>query len=219
MFLEPTEKIKISAIDDQLIFRELLSRALRSIPEFDFLEAYSDGNMFIESISANPALKPHIAIIDMDMPKMSGEELNKILQEKYSEVKVIVLSMHTDASTITNIINSGAASYLLKDSPISELLWAINSVYRTGFYLNNLIVDKLREGKERKSPAINGISPREIEVLDLICKEYTNSEIAEKLNISIRTVDTHRKSLLTKTESRNTAGLVLFAVKNRLLEC
>ncbi|WP_207531934.1 response regulator [Desertivirga arenae] len=217
MFLEPTEKIKISAVDDQLIFRELLSRALKSIPEFEFLNAYSDGSAFLESIATTPALKPNIAIIDIDMPEMSGEELNEILHQKYPDIKVIVLSMHTDSPTISSVINSGAASYLPKDSPISELLWAINSVYRTGFYLNNQVVDKLREGKERKTVSINGISPREVEVLNLICKEYTNAEIADKLNISIRTVDTHRKSLLLKTESRNTAGLVLFAVKNQLL--
>ncbi|WP_207536149.1 response regulator [Desertivirga arenae] len=215
----PTSQIKISLVDDQKIIRELLSRALGTIPEFNFIETYSDGIAFLEHLNAYPEKKPDIAIIDVDMPVMSGEELNERLQVEYPEIKVLVLSMHIDAVTIAKMINAGVASYLPKDCAISELLWAINSVFRTGSYLNSEVVDKLRENNEKTRKIVNsdGITQREAEVLELICQEYTNADIAEKLNVSVRTVDTHRKRLLFKAGCKNTAGLVLYAMKNNLI--
>jgi len=168
---------------------------------------------------------PDIAIIDMDMPGMNGIELNTVLHQQYTRIKVIVLSVHVQPLLITQMINAGAAAYLAKNCDKSELITAIETVYKTGFYFNPGVLTALRESANYRAQTQKNISnipvkltSREKQVLELICKEYSNAEIGEQLFLSTRTIEGHRNNLINKAGCRNTAGLVLFAIKYSLFQ-
>jgi DNA-binding NarL/FixJ family response regulator len=159
------------------------------------------------------------------MPEMNGAELTEVLQKKYPTVKVIILSAYDQERFVHKMVEAGAAGYLFKNCDIEEVLLAINTTFKSGFYFNDAVLSAMRNGAKYKGGPLRNIanvaielSDREQEVLHLICKEFTNPEIAAQLHISPRTVDGHRNNLLAKTGSRNTAGLVLFAVSNNLFD-
>ena len=214
--------ILISLIDDQQLFRSGLASLIRSVPGFTLLSEAENGKLFIEDLESSGAL-PHIALIDMEMPEMNGVELNAALQKKYPSIKVIVLSTYNQERFIAKMIEAGACGYLTKNCEIEELKTAINSTYKNGFYFNQDTLAAMRNISQYKSSDIKNISniaieltAREKEVLVLLCNELSNNEIGERLFISPRTVEGHRNNLLSKTGCRNTAGLVIFAIKNNL---
>ena len=214
--------ILISLIDDQQLFRSGLASLIRSVPGFTLLSEAENGKLFIEGLESSGAL-PHIALIDMEMPEMNGVELNAILQQKYPSIKVIVLSTYNQERFIAKMIEAGACGYLTKNCEIEELKTAINSTYKNGFYFNRDTLAAMRNASQYKLSDIKNISniaieltAREKEVLVLLCNELSNIEIGERLFISPRTVEGHRNNLLSKTGCRNTAGLVIFAIKNNL---
>jgi len=161
----------------------------------------------------------------MDMPGMNGIELNTILHQQYTSIKVIVLSVHVQPLLITQMINAGAAAYLAKNCDKNELITAIETVYKTGFYFNAGALMALRDSANYRAQTQKNISnipvkltAREKQVLELICKEYNNAEIAQQLFLSTRTIEGHRNNLINKAGCRNTAGLVLFAIKYSLFQ-
>ncbi|GAB2819473.1 response regulator transcription factor [Ferruginibacter profundus] len=217
-------EILISLVDDQQLFRSGLAGLIRSVPGFTLFSEAENGKVFIEQL-ANSSRLPDIALIDMHMPEMNGVELNDILQKKYPAIKVLVLSVYDQERFIGKMIEAGASGYLTKNCEIEELVTAINTAYKTGFYFNPVTLKAMHKALQFRSGdirSLNNISieltAREKEVLSLLCKEFTNTEIAEKLFISPRTVEGHRNNLLLKSGSRNTAGLVIFAIKNGLFE-
>ncbi len=215
-------EIKISLADDQELFRSGLAALIKSVPGFSLLNEAENGKVFIEQLQSGTQL-PDIALIDMHMPEMNGVELNEFLQRQYPSVKVLILSVYDQERFIAKMIEAGACGYLSKNCEISELISAVNSAYKNGFYFNQLILKAMRKASQYKSADLKNISnisieltAREKEILILLCKEYTTSEIGEQLFISPRTVEGHRNNLLIKTGCRNTAGLVIFAVKNNI---
>jgi DNA-binding NarL/FixJ family response regulator len=216
--------IKIAIADDQNLFRQSFGILINSVEQFNLISESDNGISFLNNLKPKDSL-PDIAIIDMDMPGMNGIELNNKLHELYPQIKVIVLSVHDQPLLVTQMINAGAAAYLAKNCDKNELIIAIETVYKTGFYFNNHTVMALRNSANHKvqtQKTINSIpvklTTREKQVLDLICKEYSNAEIAEQLFISQRTVEGHRVNLINKAACRNTAGLVLFAIKYSLFQ-
>ena len=214
--------ILISLIDDQQLFRSGLASLIQSVPGFTLLSEAENGKIFIDQLEASARL-PDIALIDMEMPEMNGVELNAALQKKYPSIKVIVLSTYNQERFIAKMIEAGACGYLTKNCEIEELKTAINSTYKNGFYFNQDTLAAMRNISQYKSSDIKNISniaieltAREKEVLVLLCNELSNIEIGERLFISPRTVEGHRNNLLSKTGCRNTAGLVIFAIKNNL---
>ena len=214
----------ISLVDDQQLFRSGLASLIQSVPGFTLLSEAENGKHFIEQLESSGTL-PHIALIDMEMPVMNGVELNALLQKDYSSIKVIVLSTYNQERFISKMIEAGACGYLTKNCEIEELMTAINSTYKNGFYFNQDTLAAMRNTSHYKSSDIKNISnitieltAREKEVLILLCKELSNIEIGELLFISPRTVEGHRNNLLSKTGCRNTAGLVIFAIKNNLFQ-
>jgi len=217
-------EIRISLADDQQLFRSGLAALIRSVPGFILLNEAENGKVFIEQLQSANQL-PDIALIDMHMPEMNGVELNEILQKRYPAVKVLILSVYDQERFIAKMIEAGACGYLSKNCEIDELISAVNSAYKNGFYFNHLTLKAMRKASQYKSTDLKNISnisieltSREKEILILLCKEFTTSEIGEQLFISPRTVEGHRNNLLTKTGCRNTAGLVIFAVKNELFD-
>lgn len=216
--------ILISLVDDQQLFRSGLAALIRSVPGFTLLSEAENGKLFMEELESSGVL-PHIALIDMEMPVMNGVELNALLQKKYPTVNVLVLSTYNQERFIGKMIEAGACGYLTKNCEIAELITAINSTYKNGFYFNQDTLSAMRNMSQYKSSEIKNISniaieltAREKEILVLLCKELSNIEIGQQLFISPRTVEGHRNNLLNKTGCRNTAGLVIFAIKNDLFQ-
>lgn len=218
------EKIRIALADDQQIFRRGLALLIGGVADFSIVLQAANGEEFLKQLAVMSEL-PHIAMIDMEMPAMDGIGLNAILKEKYPSVKVIILSVHEKERLIARMIEAGASGYLFKNCDPEELTEAIYSTYRNGFYINQQVLKAIQHASSAKTRQLSNINnipleltKREEEILQLICRELSNGEIAEQLFISVRTVEGHRNNLLMKTGCHNTAGLVLFAVKQGIFE-
>lgn len=218
------DKIKISIVDDQHLFRKGLAALIEGAENFELVAEAESGKILLEQIASLNEL-PDIALVDMNMPEMNGIELAKILHNTYPSIKIIILTVHDQERFISKMIHEGASGYLIKNCEIDELMHAIYTVQQTGFYINDLTLKAMTNASKYKGDNITNINnipieitKREHEVLQMICMQWTNSEIADKLFVSVRTVDGHRNNLLTKTGCRNTAGLVLFAVSNGLFD-
>jgi DNA-binding NarL/FixJ family response regulator len=159
------------------------------------------------------------------MPELNGVETTKLIHKSYPSLKVIILSVYSEDRFVTHLMDLGVNAYLFKNVEPREVERAIRTVFETDFYFNEAFLSALKNRMLIKKPRRlltdnlpATLTHREIEVLTLICKQLTAPEIAERLSVSIRTIDGHRANLLEKTQSRNTAGLVLFAIKNRLVD-
>jgi DNA-binding NarL/FixJ family response regulator len=218
------DKINVAIVDDQNLFRQSLALLINSVGDFRLVNDSAGGQSFLDFLK-NTDSPVNVAVIDMDMPGMNGIQLNKALHEYYPEIRVVILSVHVNEALITQMINAGAASYLAKNCDKDELIMAINTVHKHGFYFNNDALNAIRNSANHKSQSqviLNSLTisltRREKQILLLICREYNNAEIANELFLSVRTVEGHRNNLLIKTNCRNTAGLVLFAIKTGLFE-
>src|ERR1700744_3806316 len=218
-------RISVFVVDDQNLFRQSLALLIKSIDNFDLAGEFESGDAFLAKVPSLPPYLSYIALVDLDMPGINGMEVTKIINEKYPRIKVIVLTVHVNATLISQMINGGACAYLAKNCDSYELKLAIETVNKNGFYFNRQVLYALQKTPRSKKTVATDtplntlpvdLTPRELEVLLLICYEYTSAEISEKLYISQRTVEGYKQSLLTKTGARTIAGLVLFALKHGL---
>jgi DNA-binding NarL/FixJ family response regulator len=206
--------------DDHKIFRDGIVSILEDIDDMQVSQQADDGQEVLEKIEKE---QPHIILMDITMGDTSGIDITKIVKTKYPEIKVLVLSMHAESGYIVKALEAGASGYLLKDAGSIEMINAIRTVFNGDTYysqqVSNILVQHITQGSQPKSDR-EGIplTTREIEILKLIAEEFSNPEIAEKLFISIRTVDTHRRNLLEKLAVKNTAGLVKYALKHGIVK-
>lgn len=214
--------IKVMIADDHQLFRRGLVAVLEELKGIKVINEAAHGKELLEKLVLE---KPDIILMDIKMPILDGIETTKIIINKYPEIKVIMLTMHNEETFITHLVNLGVHGYLLKNTDIQEVERALHKVMEQGYYFNNQISDILLNGiiiERRKRPKETenqlNFSKREFEVLQYICDGYTNSEIAEKLFLSTRTVEGYRFKLCEKVGVKNTAGLVRFAIKNGLVE-
>lgn len=214
--------IHLAIADNQTLFRQALCLLLKHEKGLSLDVQAENGQQLLQLLGDANKL-PDIALIDIDMPEMTGIELNHQLQKYFPSIKVITLSIFSSPSYISKLIGEGICAYLIKNCDKEELVNAINTVHCTGFYANHqsmLAVQYAALLKKTQSKNLSEIilcvTKREKQVLEMICCELSTAEIADKLYLSIRTVEGHRKNLLLKTGSHNTAGLVLFAVKTGL---
>lgn len=215
--------ISIAIIDDQQLFRESLNNLLSTVPDFHCILQCGNGAEFLSALEQNPALQPSVALLDLEMPVMNGVELNKILQEHYPDIKVVILSVHANERLIASLIRDGADGYLTKNCDKEELVGAIKMLHNNGYYINKMTLQAMQQNAGNKIATVQNVnnipvnlSKRETEILQLICMEYSNTEIAEKLFLSARTVEGHRNNMLNKVGCKNSAGLVLFAVRHQI---
>ena len=214
-------KIKIAIADDYKIYRDGLKVHLASD---DKLEVVLEADNGEELLKALPEAKPDVIIMDLKMPIMDGMEATKEVRKKYAGIKVLVVTMYEDDKFIIHMMENGANGYLLKNTEPEELQRSIYSVHETGYYFNDLVNKALLKKlilKGNIKPSFNQdveFSERELEVLKLICEEKTAAEIGKQLFISPRTVEGHRTKLIEKVGVRNTAGLVMFAIKSGIVE-
>lgn len=211
------KKYSILLVDDHKLFREGLKVLLENLEYVKKVGEAANGKVFLEIIQNE---MPDIVFMDMEMPEMDGiTATNKAIQQ-FPDINIVALSMYGDENYYTQMINAGAKGFLLKNSGINDVENAIHSVISGNNFFSPEILKRLIQGfgKKRESTKNHELTEREIEVLFHICKGLSNQEIADKLFLSKRTVDKHRENLLSKTNSKNTAGLVIFAVKNNIVE-
>lgn len=212
------EKIKVLLADDHKIFREGLRSILEKEKDMEVLDEASNGTEVIEKIAK---LAVDVLVLDIDIGTPNGIEITEAVSSSHPDVKILILSMMGLHDFVIQALEKGAIGFLLKNTGKDEVLTAIRSVAKGDSYFSRevsaILIEQLNNPVlARKKNSDIPISPREIEVLKLIAQEYSNSEIAEKLYISIRTVDTHRRNLLEKLGVKNTAGLVKFAIQKGL---
>ncbi|HHU98540.1 MAG TPA: response regulator transcription factor [Bacteroidales bacterium] len=211
------EKIRIALADDHQLFRNGLKILLGGYPEFEVVAEASNGTELLKVLENCPT---DIVLMDINMPEMDGVEATSRISRQIPEVFVIALSMYGEEEYYYRMVEAGAKGFILKDSDISDVHDAIIAVHRGGNYFSQeLLYHVIRRIKNREQEEkSSNLSRREKEILFKICEGLSNHEIAEELFISKRTVDKHRANLLAKTGSKNTASLILYAIKNRLIE-
>lgn len=212
--------IKILVADDHKVFREGIISLLQDIPEMIVVAEAGNAE---EVISQARLHQPNLVLMDITMGSSTGIEATRILKEEFPATRVLVLSMHDEYSYISGVLEAGASGYILKDAGKSELVSAILAVAAGNTFFSqrvssNLLQKLLPQEKGKTEKKGVPLTKREIEILQFISEGFSNAEIAGKLFISARTVDTHRRNLLEKTGVKNTAGLVRYAIKNGIVE-
>jgi DNA-binding NarL/FixJ family response regulator len=215
------EIIKVAIADDHKIFRKGVILSLRSFTNIKFVLEAENGEELLNGIAV---AEPDVVLMDLRMPLKDGIETTKVLSKQYPHIHVIVLSMYEDDRFVSHMMENGANGYLLKNAEPQEIRRAIMDVYEKGYYLNNFvnrILLKKAHAKQKVIPSLNNeitLTDKEKDVLRFICMEFTAQEIAQKMEISPRTVEAIKDRLMERFGSKNTAGLVFFAVKNNLVD-
>jgi DNA-binding NarL/FixJ family response regulator len=215
------EQIKIGIADDHKIFRKGVILSLRQYTNLSFIIEADNGDEMIEKLATE---KPDVILLDLRMPGKDGIEATKEISKKYPDIRILILTMYEDERFVSHLMENGANGYLLKNAEPAEIKKAILEVMVKGFYLNNFvnrILLKKSSNKGKPIPSLNSevvLSDKEKEVIQLLCREYTASEIATKMDISARTVESIKDRLMERFGTKNTAGLVFFAVKNNLID-
>ena len=210
-------KLNILVTDDHTLFRKGMLMLVKSFSEVEAVDEASNGK---EAMAKLKDRSFDLVLLDLEMPIQDGWETSKKIIAKYPDVKIIMVSMHDSLQTISDLIEIGVHSYLLKKAQPDEVHTAITSVINNDFYYNKLVSKALHKKIQKdRMEKPNGVRPgdvsaREVEILELICQELTMKEIGEKLFLSEQTIQTHRKNLMKKTHAKNTVGLVKYAFQN-----
>lgn len=213
--------IKVAIADDHKIFRKGVILSLRPYTNIKFVLEAENGD---ELLAGLKDAAPDVVLMDLRMPQKDGIETTKIISKQYPNMFVLVLSMYEDERFVSHLMENGANGYLLKNAEPQEIRKAIMDVHEKGYYLNNFvnrILIKKAHTRQKTIPSLNSeitVSDKEREVLRYICMEFTAQEIAQKMDISPRTVEAIKDRLMERFGSKNTAGLVFFAVKNNLVD-
>jgi DNA-binding NarL/FixJ family response regulator len=220
--MKDSTPIRIVLADDHEIFRDGFKTMIKKQPSVDLIGEAADGEQLIEVARR---LKPDVVVTDIKMPKMDGLEATKILSAEFPNMGIIALSMIDEESQIIDMMEAGAKGYLLKNAHKKEIIEAIKAVNENHIYycngtsakLSRMIAksDKILFNKRVSKP---DLSQKEIDVILLICQEKTNKEIADQLNLSIRTIEGYRDRIFEKIGARNSAGVVVYAIRNKIYD-
>lgn len=208
------EVVKIALVDDHALFRNGLRGLIDGRQNCRVVAEAGDGAEFLAS---SEAMAADVVFMDIAMPTLSGDKATMQALERNPNLKIICLSMFGDEKYYSQMVEAGAKGFLLKDSSIEEVFAAIEAVMNNEEYICNEVMQAL-SGAMRRNEEVDTLSEREIDVLLGICQGLSTQEIADSLYLSKRTVDTHRANILEKTGSKNTASLVVYAIKHNLVE-
>jgi DNA-binding NarL/FixJ family response regulator len=213
--------IRVILADDHEIFRDGFQTMLKKQTEVEMVGEAENGKELLELTAK---LNPDTIITDIKMPLMDGIEATKILSERFPHIGIITLSMFDEDNLVVDMLEAGAKGYLIKNAPKHEIFEAIKTVYNGGTYYchhtSNKLAQMIAKSKfnpYKKIPKIE-FTERETEIIKLICSELSNKEMASKLNLSVRTVEGYRDKIQEKMDVRNTAGIVVFAIKNGIFK-
>jgi DNA-binding NarL/FixJ family response regulator len=215
------DPIRVAIADDHQIFRKGVILSMRSYTEFQFVLEADNG----EELLANLArVAPDVILCDLKMPIKDGIDTTRQITKDYPHIRVIILTMYEDERFVGHLMDCGAAGYLLKSTDPAEIKKAILEVMKTGFYLNpfvNKVLIKKNYSRQKFNPSLSTeilVTDREKEVLTLVCMEFTAAEIAQKMDISSRTVEAIKDRMMERFGVKNSVGLVFYAMKNQLID-
>lgn len=212
--------IRVLMADDHTLFRKGMSLMVKSFPGIGKVKDVENGQLAIDILGKE---KFDILLLDLEMPVLDGWETARKVVSRYPDVHIIMISMHDSLGLISELIEIGVHSYLLKNAEPEEVQKAIRSVLNNDFYYNQLVSKALHEtfqnGKMPRPSYIdrNELTKREMEILELICQELTMKEISDELVVSEQTIQTHRKNMMKKTGAKNAVGLVKWAIKEKVI--
>jgi DNA-binding NarL/FixJ family response regulator len=210
------QKINIVITDDHKLFRKGIIALLEDFNFIGEIEEASNGFELLELLG-NTKVLPDIILLDLRMPVMDGVEAQQKIKQLYPNIKVIILTMEDDEQFVLHLISEGVNGYLLKNADPDEMERAILKVVEIGYYfsdnISTFVLQNLKKMEKTEAIFNPDFTEREIQVLELICREYSNGEIAEALNISIRTAEGYRQKLIEKSGTKSIAGLVVLALK------
>lgn len=212
-----TKKINIIIIDDHQMMIDGLVAILSTNPDLKILKTYTNGNDFLNEIDN---LQPDIVLSDISMPQIDGYELTKNIKQKNKSIHVIALSMSNNINDINKMIDAGIAGYVLKNVGNKELINAIQKVANGKMHFSDDVTEemvKYKNDKPIKEIEQAKLTERELEILKLIVQEFSNAEIADTLFISERTVETHRKNMIRKFNTKTIVGLIKYAMDKKLI--
>jgi DNA-binding NarL/FixJ family response regulator len=214
-------EITVAIADDHQLFRKGVIHSLSPYKQLRFVLEAGTGDELLSGLANEPV---QVILMDLKMPGKDGIETTKLISRNYPDIKVLIVSMYEDERFVHHLMENGAHGYLLKNAEPQEMLKAIIDVIEKGYYLNdfvNRILLRTAGQKQKNLPALDidlALSDREKMVLRLICMEFTAQEIAQKMELSSRTVEAIKDRLMDRFGSKNTAGLVFFAVRNHLID-
>lgn len=211
--------IRIILADDHEIFRDGFTVMMKKQAGIEMVAEARNGEQLLAQVAR---YQPDVVLTDIKMPGMDGIEATRLITAQYPRVGIIALSMFDDDNLIIDMLEAGAKGYLLKNAHKKEIIEAIKTVFRNDtYYCNNtshklarmIAQSRFHPGKPQQKATFN---PKELEIIRLICQEYSNKEISEKLFLSIRTIEGYREKILEKTNARNTAGIVVYAIRHNI---
>jgi DNA-binding NarL/FixJ family response regulator len=213
------KKIQVAVADDHSLLRQALAKLINSFENFSVLFEANNGTEIKQKLSKH--IIPDIVLLDVNMPDMDGYETAQWLHNNYPQVKVLALSMFSDENIIIRMLKLGAKGYILKNAEPEELKEALNSVLEKDFYLSEYISGKIVSGLNKDLDRPDSrvtLTEKEKELLRWICSEMTYKDIAAKMFVSPRTLDDYRNNLFEKLKVKTRVGLVLYAIRNHLVE-
>ena len=211
------KKHKIVLVDDHQMLIDGLSAILSANDSIEIIKTYTNGNLLLEELET---LQPDIILTDISMPEMDGYELTKRIKRSYPEIKIIALSMSGNIADINKMLDVGISGYVLKNVGSRELIEAIHKVAQGKMHFSDDVTEEMvkhKHTKPEKSEEQAKLTERELEILKLIVQELNNAEIADKLFISERTVETHRKNMIRKFNTKTIVGLIKYAMDHKLI--
>lgn len=211
--------IRIAIADDHQLVRSGMVMILRDNPEFVVVQQASNGRELLDGLDQS---KPDVVLLDLEMPVLGGQDTLVEIRKLYPDIRVLMLTMHNNEAFIIQMMELGANGYLIKNTEPEEVVKAIHKVVEAEFYFSEEVSKAMLRGisnpelKNKDTLDGHGLTEREVDVLRLICEEKTTTEIGEALFLSPKTIEGYRKALMDKTEAKNMAGLVLFAIRHGL---
>ena len=217
------EKVKLAIVDDHKLFRDGLAELIKDFSNYEVIIEADNGEDFIRQL--NPQSLPDIVLLDINMKVMDGFETAAWLRERHPRIIILALSMYENENTIIRMLRAGARGYVLKDIRKQELEQALASLVSKGYYYTEIITGKLihainnfdEPGSGSVLKDLTSLNQREIEFLKLACTELTYKDIADKMCLSIHTIDGYRDALFEKLKTRSRVGLVLYAIRNKIV--
>ena len=213
-----SSKIRVLICDDHTLFCEGIKAILRNEPGLEIVGEARDGRQAVELVKE---VRPDVLLMDVSMPDMNGFDATRRVREFDESVKVLMLTMHDEEELVARCLEAGAHGYILKDAPASQLLYAIETVYKGERYLSPAVLKKVVAGyvknSQRPQTSYDRLSTREREVLKLLAEGLSVKEIASRLNLSVKTVDVHKYNLMRKIDVHDRAELIKYAIQKKLI--
>jgi len=211
--------IQVVIVDDHKLVTDCIGLFLKGARDIKVVGVAHSGKDALDMLTTT---SPEVILLDITMPEMSGIELTDAIKKKYPDIKILILSMHSDYNNISDAIDAGADGYVPKDVSSEELVEAIETVSKGKNYFHSTISDEIVKNYANKRQKSTNVLPqltkRELEVLQLFAEGFNNSEIADKLFLSVRTIESHKNHILQKTNMKNSVELIKFAIRNKIIE-